>query len=219
VEQGWNFYVVGIVYNEQIMQNEISSYRRLFAVNIVLLAALFASFIAVVVYLLRKFEYQAYHDKLTGLANRKYFVEKFKKLKEKTDFSGNNIGIVFIDIDKFKGINDSYGHDIGDRVLENIAFRMENNLKETDITARMGGDEFVVALVDLDSKTKIIKVAKRLIKELKKPLIIDGQEIVIGISAGLSFYPDDSKVLEKLIKNADAAMYRAKRKDNDIESN
>jgi diguanylate cyclase (GGDEF)-like protein len=96
---------------------------------------------------------------------------------------------------------------------------MENNLKETDITARMGGDEFVVALVDLDSKTKIIKVAKRLIKELKKPLIIDGQEIVIGISAGLSFYPDDSKVLEKLIKNADAAMYRAKRKDNDIESN
>ncbi|RAK11708.1 diguanylate cyclase (GGDEF)-like protein [Halanaerobium saccharolyticum] len=218
-EQGWNSYVVGIVYNEQIMRDEISSHRRLFAVNIVLLAALFASFIAVVVYLLRKFEHQAYHDKLTGLANRKYFVEEFKKLKEAADSSGNNIGVVFIDIDKFKEINDNYGHDIGDRVLENIASRMENNLKETDITARMGGDEFVVALADLNSKTKIIKVVKRLIKELKKPLIIDGEEIVIGVSAGLSFYPDDSKELEKLIKNADAAMYKAKRKDTDIESN
>ncbi|MEC9490904.1 MAG: GGDEF domain-containing protein [Halanaerobiales bacterium] len=218
-KKGWNSYVVGIVYNEQIMQNEISRYRHLFAVNIVLLAALFASFIAVVVYLLRKFEHQAYHDKLTGLANRKYFVEEFQKLKEKADFSGNNIGVVFIDIDKFKEINDSYGHDMGDKVLENIASRMDNNLKETDITARMGGDEFVVALADLNSKTKIIKVAKRLIKELKKPLIIDGEEISISVSAGVSFYPDDSQELEKLIKNADAAMYKAKRKDNDIESN
>ena len=217
-EQGWNSYVVGIVYNEQIMQNEISSHRRLFVINIVLLAALFVSFIAVVVYLLRKFEHQAYHDKLTGLANRKYFIKEFNKLTETSDFSDDNIGVVFIDIDRFKKINDNYGHDIGDRVLENIASRMKNNLKETDIIARMGGDEFVVALAELNSKTKIIKVVKRLIKELKKPLIIEGEEIAISVSAGVSFYPDDSQELEKLIKNADAAMYQAKKKNTDLDN-
>jgi diguanylate cyclase (GGDEF)-like protein len=215
-EQGWNSYVVGIVYNDQIMQAEISSHRNLFAVNLVLLAALFASFIAVVVYLLNKFEYQAYHDKLTGLANRNYFVDKFKRLKEEADFSGDNIGVLFIDIDKFKLINDSYGHDTGDEVLKNIASRMENSLKEKDLKARMGGDEFVIALADLSSKDKVIKVAKRLIKEIKKPLIVNGEEINISISAGVSFYPDDSKELEILIKEADSAMYKAKREEENL---
>jgi diguanylate cyclase (GGDEF)-like protein len=201
------------------MQSEIRSHRNLFAVNLVLLALLFSIFIAVVVYLLKKFEHQAYHDKLTGLANRKYFAEEFKKLKEDADSIGNNIGVIFIDIDKFKEVNDSYGHDIGDLVLENIASRMKNSLKEKDLKARMGGDEFVIALADLSSKEKIIKVAKRLIKELKKPLIINGEAIPISISAGVSFYPDESRELEILIKNADTAMYKAKRKDKDLERN
>ena len=218
-EQGWNSYVVGIVYNDQIMQDEINNHRQLFVINLVLLAVLFASFIAVVVYLLKKFEHQAYHDKLTGLANRKYFVEEFNNLKEKADFAGDNIGVVFIDIDRFKEINDNYGHDMGDEVLKNIASRMINSLKEKDLKARMGGDEFVVALSDLSSKDQIIKVTKRLINELKMPLTIDGEEISINVSAGVSFYPDDSNELEKLIKNADAAMYKAKRKDTDIERN
>ncbi|PUU94995.1 MAG: diguanylate cyclase [Halanaerobium sp.] len=216
-EQGWNSYVVGIVYNDQIMQSEIIGHRKLFAVNIVLLAALFAGFIAIVVYLLKKFEHQAYHDKLTGLANRKYFVEEFKKLKEKADFSGNNIGIIFIDIDEFKEINDNYGHDMGDKVLKSIAARMENSLKADDLKARMGGDEFVIALSDLSSKDKVITVTKRLVRDLKKPLFVDGKEISISISAGVSFYPEDSKDLEVLIKNADAAMYKAKRENVDIE--
>jgi diguanylate cyclase (GGDEF)-like protein len=218
-EEGWNSYVIGIVYNDQVMQSEIRSHRNLFAVNLVLLALLFSIFIAVVVYLLKKFEHQAYHDKLTGLANRKYFAEEFKKLKEDADSIGNNIGVIFIDIDKFKEVNDSYGHDIGDLVLENIASRMKNSLKEKDLKARMGGDEFVIALADLSSKEKIIKVAKRLIKELKKPLIINGEAIPISISAGVSFYPDESRELEILIKNADTAMYKAKRKDKDLERN
>ena len=217
--QGWNSYVIGIVYNYQVMQEEISRHRNLFAVNIVLLAILFSLFIAVVVYLLKKFEHQAYHDKLTGLANRKHFTEEFEKLKEDADSNKNNIGIIFIDIDKFKEVNDSYGHNVGDLVLENIASRMENSLKEKDLKARIGGDEFVIALADLSSKEKIMMVAKRLIRELKKPLIIKEEEIPISISAGVSFYPDDSKELETLIKDADTAMYKAKRKDNDIERN
>jgi diguanylate cyclase (GGDEF)-like protein len=153
---------------------------------------------------------------LTGLANRNYFVDKFKRLKEEADFSGDNIGVLFIDIDKFKLINDSYGHDTGDEVLKNIASRMENSLKEKDLKARMGGDEFVIALADLSSKDKVIKVAKRLIKEIKKPLIVNGEEINISISAGVSFYPDDSKELEILIKEADSAMYKAKREEENL---
>ena len=168
---------------------------------------------------MKKFEHQAYHDKLTGLSNRKHFTEEFEKLKEDADINKNIIGIIFIDIDKFKEVNDSYGHNIGDLVLENIASRMENSLKEKDLKARIGGDEFVIALADLSSKEKIMMVAKRLIRELKKPLIIKEEEIPISISAGVSFYPDDSKELETLIKDADTAMYKAKRKDNDIERN
>ncbi|MFN2340524.1 MAG: GGDEF domain-containing protein [Halanaerobium sp.] len=215
-EQGWNSYVVGIVYNDQIMQTEISAHRRLFLVNIILLAVLFASFLAVVVYLLKKFEHQAYHDKLTGLANRKYFAEEFEALKKKADFSGSNIGLIFIDIDQFKAINDNYGHDAGDRVLESIAAKMKNNLKAEDIVARIGGDEFLIALSNLDSKTEIIKVAKRLIKKLNGKLVIGDKTIKISVSGGVSFYPDESRELEILIKNADAAMYKAKREDDDL---
>ncbi len=124
----------------------------------------------------------------------------------------DTIGVVFIDIDKFKEINDSYGHDIGDEVLKNVASRMVHSLKAKDLKYRMGGDEFVVALTDLSSKERIIAVSKRLIAELKKPLSIDGKEIPISVSAGVSFYPDDSSELESLIKNADSEMYKAKRK-------
>ncbi len=211
-DQGWNSYVVGIVYNDQVKRNELLNHRSLFLANIILMAVLFVSFISVVVYLLKIFEHQAHHDKLTGLTNRKYFVEQFLKLKNKADSSKDTIGVVFIDIDKFKDINDRYGHDIGDEVLIKVASRMEHSLKAKDLKSRMGGDEFVVALTDLSSKEKVMEVTKRLTGELRKPLFIDGKEIPISVSAGVSFYPDDSNELETLIKNADSEMYKAKRK-------
>lgn len=210
-EQGWNSYVVGIVYNDQVMRKEMQNHRSLFLANLVVMAVLFVSFISVVVYLLKIFEHQAHHDKLTGLANRKYFVEEFIKLKNRADSNKDTIGVVFIDIDKFKEINDSYGHDTGDEVLKKVASRMEHSLKAKDLKARMGGDEFVVALTDLSSKEKILEVTERLTVELKKPLFIEGQKIPISVSAGVSFYPDDSNKLETLIKSADSEMYKAKR--------
>ncbi|WP_319563192.1 GGDEF domain-containing protein [Marispirochaeta sp.] len=216
-EQGWNSYVVGIVYNDQVMQNEIKDHRNIFLVNITLMSVLFVSFIAVAVYLLNKFEHQAHHDKLTGLANRKYFAEEFKRLKNKADVTGHTIGVVFIDINKFKEINDEYGHDIGDKVLKSIAHRMENSLKEKDLKARIGGDEFIIALTDLSSKETIMEITTRLITELKKPVCINGKELPISVSAGVSLYPDGGSELEALIKNADSAMYRAKRENKDIE--
>jgi diguanylate cyclase (GGDEF)-like protein len=210
-EQGWNSYVVGIVYNDQVMQDEIGDHRRLFVINVLSMAVLFAGFITIVVYLLRTFEYQAHHDRLTGLANRKYFTETFARLKSKADAAGECIGVVFVDIDKFKEINDRYGHDTGDKVLKSIASRMENHLKEKDVKARIGGDEFLIALADLSSRETITDVAGRLIAELRKPLSVDGLEIPVGVSAGFSIYPDDSSELEELIRSADLAMYGEKR--------
>jgi len=216
-KQGWNSYVVGIVYNDNIKRQEIAEHRKLIIFNIFLMLIFFAAFIAMVIYLLRKFEHQANHDKLTGLANRKYFAERFKDLKKKADQTGNNIGLIFIDIDKFKRINDEYGHDIGDRVLESITARMKNNLKEEDLVARLGGDEFLIALSDLNDKNEITKVAKRLTDELNGFIVIDENKITVSISAGVSFYPDDSIKLDNLIKNADSAMYRAKNQDKNLE--
>ncbi|MFW6378192.1 MAG: diguanylate cyclase domain-containing protein, partial [Bacillota bacterium] len=216
-EQGWNSYVVGIVYNDNIKIQELAEHRRLIILNIILMLIFFAAFIAMVIYLLRKFEHQANHDKLTGLANRKYFVERFKNLKKKADQSGNNIGLIFIDIDKFKKINDNYGHDIGDRVLESIASRMENNLKEEDLIARLGGDEFLIALSELDDKNKITEVSKRLIDEINGFIVIDDKKIGVSVSAGISFYPEDSIELDNLIKDADSAMYKAKNQNKNLE--
>lgn len=210
-EQGWNSYVVGIIYNDQVMREEIADHRRLFMINVVSMAVLFAGFIGVVVYLLQRFEHQAHHDKLTGLANRKFFTESFIRLKKKADANGECLGVVFIDIDRFKEINDRYGHDTGDAVLKSIASRMENHLKEKDLKARIGGDEFVIALADLSSKDDITDVAVRLIADLRKPLSVDGLEIPVGVSAGFSVYPNDSDELDELISAADMAMYEEKR--------
>ncbi|MFW5694871.1 MAG: diguanylate cyclase domain-containing protein [Alkalispirochaeta sp.] len=212
-EQGWNSYVVGIIYNDRVMQEEIADHKYLFVVNVISMAVLFAGFIAVVVYLLRKFEYQAHHDKLTGLANRKYFVESFTRLKNRADANGDCIGVVFVDIDKFKEINDSYGHDTGDAVLTSIASRMQNHLKEKDLKARTGGDEFLIALADLSSKEQITEVAIRLIAELKQPLSVNGREIDVSVSGGVSVYPDDGRDLEALMRDADMAMYEQKRRE------
>ncbi|ADO76258.1 GGDEF domain-containing protein [Halanaerobium praevalens] len=208
--QSWNAYVVGITYNDQVMKRELREQQYLFAINILLMLIFFIAFILVIIYLLNKFEYQANHDKLTGLANRKLFFSNFERLKEEADKSETKLGILFIDIDKFKMINDNYGHNIGDQVLKKIAKRLENNLKENDITARIGGDEFLAALANLNSETEIIQITKRLIAELENPIVIREIEIPMSISLGISIYPDDAQGLESLIKKADSKMYEAK---------
>ena len=131
-EDGWNSYVVGLKYDNQVMYQEIAKHRGLFSLNIIIMLIVFVSFISVVVYLLNRFEYQANHDQLTGLAGRKLFEEKFEKLRNKARGNSNKFAILFLDIDKFKKINDNYGHNIGDLVLKKIANRLKSNLKSKD---------------------------------------------------------------------------------------
>ncbi|MGM0378994.1 MAG: GGDEF domain-containing protein [Bacillota bacterium] len=215
-ENGWNFYVVGITYNTQYMQDEIAQNRQIFIINILFLGLLFALFISIVVYLLKRFEYQAHHDSLTKLSNRKHFAIKFNNLKGKMSNNNQKSGIIFIDVDHFKEINDNYGHEVGDEVLKNIAYRIENNLKSKDLKARMGGDEFLIALTDLSAQDEIISITKRLIDDIQLPLTTNSYNIDISISAGLSIFPDDGKDLDILIKKADSAMYKAKKENNSL---
>lgn len=208
---GWNSYVVGITYNENVMAADLKEHQYLFAINILLMLIFFAAFIVVIIYLLNKFEYQANHDKLTGLANRKLFFDEFDKIKETASKLNKKAAVVFIDVDKFKKINDNYGHNVGDQVLEKIASRISNSLKENDVLARLGGDEFILALSNLDSKTEVSKIVERLVNNFKEPLVIEGKKIKVSISAGFSIYPDDGSELDELIKVSDSSMYEAKR--------
>ena len=144
---------------------------------------------------------------------------KFSELKKAAKKEGEKIGILFLDIDEFKKVNDNFGHDIGDRLLEEIANRLEDSLEGPDNLARLGGDEFVMALSDISSREQVIKIARRLIEKFKDPLLIEGEQIAISVSGGISIYPEDGRKLEDLIKNADFAMYQAKRKQKDLEVN
>ncbi len=211
----WNSYVVGIKYNDQIMLEEISGHRRLFLINFVIMILVFLLFILVVSYLLRKFEYQANHDQLTGLANRKLFKEKLNSLKLSAEKNGSKLAIMFLDIDDFKEINDNYGHSTGDKILEDIAGRLKEIFRTEDIISRLGGDEFTVALGGIVSKKDIIKIADKLIERFKEPLIVDNREFFISVSMGISIYPEDDRQLEELIKKADDAMYKAKKEEKD----
>ncbi|MGM0409363.1 MAG: diguanylate cyclase domain-containing protein [Bacillota bacterium] len=215
--KGWNSYVVGLIYNNDVMANEMDKHRNLYSLNIFLMIIVFAVFIAIVVYLLNKFEYQAYHDQLTSLANREYFEDRFLELKNKVANNNKKIGILFLDIDKFKKINDEYGHNIGDKVLKEVAMRLEKNLKNKDCLARLGGDEFVIMIADINSKKQLFKVAKRVVKAFDTTLEVGEKEFNIKLSGGISIYPTDGKNLEKLLQNADYAMYKAKEKDKDLE--
>lgn len=169
-----------------------------------------------------KLKYLAYYDSLTGLANRESFnhhLEKFLLLAER---SNHHVGVLFIDLDRFKRINDTLGHGFGDRVLQKVAKVLESNLRNSDLlargsdeiltseVARLGGDEFTVFLSQVDHIDDIAQVAQRIIQSLSKPIKIDQFEVTVTPSIGISVYPDDGLNVTNLMKNADVAMYHAK---------
>lgn len=216
-EEGWNSYVVGIVYDNQVMQEELNKHRCLFIIDFLLMLIFFSAFIAVISYLLHKFEYQAHHDKLTGLANRKLLEEEFISLKNKADKTNGKLVVAFLDIDKFKEINDTFGHAVGDTVLKTVAARMKYSLKAKDSLARLGGDEFVIVLSELESQTDILNILQRLLNNLKEPILINETKFEITFSVGVSIYPIGGEKFNDLIIKSDLAMYRAKQSQQDFE--
>ena len=155
--------------------------------------------------------YLAYHDPLTGLSNRKFFTEQLYESLHGAQHDNLLLGVLFIDLDGFKQVNDTLGHETGDRLLMTIAERLSKSLRASDIVSRLGGDEFTVILRAIPNVQIAAKVAEKILSSIIKPIIVDGDAIRISASIGISVYPYNSQDSETLIKQADAAMYRAKR--------
>jgi diguanylate cyclase (GGDEF)-like protein len=156
-------------------------------------------------------EYQANYDALTGLPNRNLLHDRLKQSVFAQRFV-RSIGVVFLDIDHFKFVNDSLGHNTGDKLLQKVAERLSAAVRDGDTVARLGGDEFILILNDQTGQEVIYRAMQRIIGKVAEPIEIDGEELMVTASAGISLYPQDGPDVETLLKNADAAMYQAKEK-------
>lgn len=160
----------------------------------------------------RKLERLAFYDPLTNLANRRLLSNSMNEAMNKARTTNEKLALLFIDLDHFKGINDSIGHDMGDKVLKELADRIVGCIPKSGLVSRYGGDEFTVMLPGLQSAKEAERIAKDLISLFNEPLHIENQKFYITLSIGISIFPDHGKELETLEKNADIAMYFAKEK-------
>ncbi len=159
-----------------------------------------------------KLDFLAHHDPLTQLPNRTLFHYKLQEALAKADEDGDvHICLMFVDLDRFKSVNDTHGHTIGDAVLRNVAQRLRGALRKSDIVARMGGDEFTILLDRLRSREEAEAIARKIVDVLHVPFSVDGKHIHCPGSIGISCYPEDAGDLDSLISHADSAMYEAKR--------
>lgn len=155
-------------------------------------------------------KHQADHDSLTGLPNRRRFRELLADCMTQAQQNDRLIAILFIDLDRFKPINDSLGHQVGDQLLKVIADRLRSCCRGSDIIARLGGDEFTVILDQLENVSSIERCAQRVIDTISMPIHLDGKELTVSASVGITIYPFDDLDIDELIKHADTAMYHAK---------
>jgi diguanylate cyclase (GGDEF)-like protein/PAS domain S-box-containing protein len=153
----------------------------------------------------------AYYDTLTKLPNRVLFHDRLSQAMAKSKRSQKELALLFIDLDHFKEINDSLGHDVGDKVLVQVASRFQNVLRAEDTISRLGGDEFTVIIENLESKESASMLAQKLIDSAQKAIVVDNYKLFVTCSIGISIYPKDAYEGETLINNADNAMYMAKK--------
>lgn len=157
-----------------------------------------------------KLHKQAYYDTLTHLANRSLGYERLEHAIEKAKNKGKKVGILFLDLDKFKDVNDTMGHDAGDALLIEVAQRLKKSCNSSDTVCRLGGDEFLVVLEEVNGYGDVIQVIEKIMHSIVEPVLINGKKINTTTSIGVTFYPDDGLDISQLLKNADIAMYRAK---------
>ena len=158
----------------------------------------------------KELEHLAHRDTLTGLSNRYMFIDRLEVAVAQAQRHNTKLAVMFVDLDRFKNINDTQGHAAGDEVLREVARRMRGCLREIDLVARYGGDEFTITLMDVVDAEGIELVANKIMDELQQPIELNGAEFSVGCSIGISIYPDDSDDFEGLIQHADAAMYVSK---------
>ncbi len=153
---------------------------------------------------------QATHDPLTELPNRILFFDRLSQALAAGRREGRSMAVLFVDLDNFKPVNDTYGHLMGDKLLKEVAYRLFQAVREVDTIARFGGDEFALVLPNTESIDFAESVAEKLLEQIKRPYVIDGIELVVGCSIGIAIYPHDGETADQLISSADRAMYSAK---------
>jgi len=156
----------------------------------------------------------AHHDSLTGLPNRLLFADRLTLELAQARRAKQLVGLLFLDLDGFKPVNDSLGHDVGDLLLKAAAQRLAGSVRASDTVARLGGDEFTVILHDLNPVEGAAVVAQKILHALSEPFVLEGHEVSVTASIGITVYPLDGETVEGLLKNADTAMYRAKAQAN-----
>ena len=157
-----------------------------------------------------KLNYIAYYDPVTELPNRTNFIERLKFSISRTKLLNRNLAVLFIDVDRFKYVNDTYGYPVGDEVLKVIAQRIKAAVREGDTIARLGSDEFGVVLVDIAHKEDIPKVMDKIFSNMEKPIEVEGKEVVLTLSVGIAVFPEDGTEAEDLVKKAEMALAHAK---------
>jgi diguanylate cyclase (GGDEF)-like protein len=154
--------------------------------------------------------YQATHDDLTGLANRALLQDRITRALAAAQQQGTQVAVLLLDLDRFKTVNDSLGHNSGDRLLSSVAARLQAVLRQTDTLARLGGDEFVIVLPGLTGREAVVRVCEKVLDTVAQPVTIDQHQVWTGASVGIALHPQDGACHEELLRNADAAMYLAK---------
>jgi diguanylate cyclase (GGDEF)-like protein/PAS domain S-box-containing protein len=155
-------------------------------------------------------DHLAHHDQLTGLPNRLYLAAHLPEAIDEARRTGATLAVLFLDLDRFKHINDSRGHEVGDKLLKTVASRVRSTVRDEDIVIRMGGDEFIVVLKNVKGPQHVNETAGRINEALSAPVVIDGRPLVTTVSIGVSLYPRDGADVGELLRHSDTAMYQAK---------
>jgi|GEM_PF-6163386 len=158
----------------------------------------------------QKLEEMATHDFLTGLPNRILLLDRFNIAAALAHRNKARLAVMSLDLDRFKSINDTLGHDAGDQVLKTISTRLTGIIRASDTLARVGGDEFMLLMMETNQREDATAIAQKILDSFREPLAFDGQQLVLSISIGVAIYPDDAEDLESLTKKSDAAMYYSK---------
>ena len=157
-----------------------------------------------------RLQHMAHHDALTDLPNRNLFLDRLQQSLTRARWHDRLVAVMFLDLDRFKNINDTLGHTVGDQLLLQLSERLSNSVRDGDTIGRFGGDEFAILLDDINSDSHISLLAEKLLDTLKKPFKINKHELFVTASIGISIFPNDGEDSDTLLRNADVAMYRAK---------